>query len=585
MKKKFILAGIFALMMSGAALNAQVTVGKDKTPETFSVLELISNNQRGLRLPHLTTAQRDAVQATFGALATTEAEGLTIFNTDTRCVETWNGSKWIGMCAAVPCASIAGSYNFCDTDNATIDDLNHKFNSSLEWFDVEVGGTALPVTTILQTITYYARGCVDANGQKDTTRIPVNVVACNVAPTVANNRITTFTNVMYDFQTQVLEAYTTGGGGANAWQWQVSKTRSGGYTNIPGANTATFTVPAHFIDGYAGATNDELFFKCNMTNPKGSALTSDANALGIEFIKTNTAGYGGIGTNTPYLTIQRSTDGITPANGTMNVALLNLGASEGNDASDLGDFYQWGRVADGHEKTVWSKSAAHVNQIIPMTGGGATSEGVAKNAGQTYIDYTLPSNLAGQLNPATSTNVGKFIISSGDWGDASAASDARWGNSSNVRATAADALSEWSFVNNNPCPAGWRVPSRFEQFDMYRVSADGNPGAVATLPYDETNANNNNKWRWRAAANNAYGGVIVTNASGEKLFLPVVANRYYGTGNLQYVGEGLYWSSVWVSVNSAYYSNFQQGVVYAGIVNANHGAVRAFGMSVRCVGE
>jgi formylglycine-generating enzyme required for sulfatase activity len=99
MKKILLLAGILALL-SGAALNAQVTIGKDKSPETFSVLELISNDTRGLRLPQLTTQERDDLQATpeFDAEKTDKAMGLQIFNLDTECVETWNGVTWIQAC-------------------------------------------------------------------------------------------------------------------------------------------------------------------------------------------------------------------------------------------------------------------------------------------------------------------------------------------------------------------------------------------------------------------------------------------------------------------------------------------------------
>jgi formylglycine-generating enzyme required for sulfatase activity len=97
MKKLILTMGIIALM-SSAAMNAQVTIGKDKSPEPFSILELISNNTRGLRLPQLAIEQRDAVQAAFGAKATNEAMGLQIFNTDTECVETWNGVTWIQQC-------------------------------------------------------------------------------------------------------------------------------------------------------------------------------------------------------------------------------------------------------------------------------------------------------------------------------------------------------------------------------------------------------------------------------------------------------------------------------------------------------
>jgi hypothetical protein len=98
MKKFIVLAGFIALM-SGAALNAQVTIGQDKSPEPFSVLELISNNARGLRLPQLTTVQREALNlSALNEPQKTMAMGLTIFNTTTGCVETWNGTVWISQC-------------------------------------------------------------------------------------------------------------------------------------------------------------------------------------------------------------------------------------------------------------------------------------------------------------------------------------------------------------------------------------------------------------------------------------------------------------------------------------------------------
>ena len=96
-KKKFFLAGIIALTCGVTSMTAQVTIGADKSPEAFSVLELISNNVHGLRLPHLTTQQRDDI-TTVEFKANQKAEGLTIFNIDKLCVEVWNGTVWISMC-------------------------------------------------------------------------------------------------------------------------------------------------------------------------------------------------------------------------------------------------------------------------------------------------------------------------------------------------------------------------------------------------------------------------------------------------------------------------------------------------------
>jgi hypothetical protein len=96
--KIFILLALFGLSICA---TAQVTIGSNKAPETFSVLELISeNNNNGLRLPQMTTEQRDAM-ADANFKANPEAMGLQIFNTCTKCVETWNGAKWISACAPV----------------------------------------------------------------------------------------------------------------------------------------------------------------------------------------------------------------------------------------------------------------------------------------------------------------------------------------------------------------------------------------------------------------------------------------------------------------------------------------------------
>ena len=90
---------ILSLLVSGAflSLNAQVTIGDDKLPEDFSVLELISNGTQGLRLPQMTTVQRNAVTNADFKLNPL-AKGLQIFNTTSDCTEYWNGSRWVSLC-------------------------------------------------------------------------------------------------------------------------------------------------------------------------------------------------------------------------------------------------------------------------------------------------------------------------------------------------------------------------------------------------------------------------------------------------------------------------------------------------------
>jgi hypothetical protein len=99
-KKQAIAIALFLLFtVSSATLQAQVAIGSNKTPEKFSVLELISN-AKGLRLPQMDTAQRDQMtnSSDFQAQKTGLARGLMIYNTATNCVEFWNGTKWVGLC-------------------------------------------------------------------------------------------------------------------------------------------------------------------------------------------------------------------------------------------------------------------------------------------------------------------------------------------------------------------------------------------------------------------------------------------------------------------------------------------------------
>ena len=103
---------LLGLMFCFGPMYSQVTIGADEAPEPFAVLELISNQTSGLRLPQLTTQQRIEL-TTEDFAANPAAEGLTIFNTDTKCVEVWNGTAWISLCpdgtiGMLSCTSVTG---------------------------------------------------------------------------------------------------------------------------------------------------------------------------------------------------------------------------------------------------------------------------------------------------------------------------------------------------------------------------------------------------------------------------------------------------------------------------------------------
>jgi uncharacterized protein (TIGR02145 family) len=121
-----------ALLLLTTHLQAQVTMGAAKEPESFSVLELISNQQRGLRLPQLDDDEKlEAFKDTYNGVGDTEngkllnnpqtAPGLRIFNKSTLCVETWNGAEWIMECSPKTRPYALGEVAYRISDSGPID--------------------------------------------------------------------------------------------------------------------------------------------------------------------------------------------------------------------------------------------------------------------------------------------------------------------------------------------------------------------------------------------------------------------------------------------------------------------------------
>jgi len=105
----FLLTALIINLILTPQINAQVTIGEDpNAPHGFSLMEIISSSSSpgGLRLPQLTTIERNNLDL---ASNPTDAKGLVIYNTDTGCLEFWNGTVWISLCTTpVECAEITG---------------------------------------------------------------------------------------------------------------------------------------------------------------------------------------------------------------------------------------------------------------------------------------------------------------------------------------------------------------------------------------------------------------------------------------------------------------------------------------------
>lgn len=152
-------------------VRAQVTIGSQDAPHSFSILELSTSEKKGgLRLPQLTTDQREEVANVWknDANSANEAKGLVIFNIDTGCFEFWNGSAWISLCTSTPALTVnqtslafdhTGSLTSPETNTVTVTTNQNGWSidpSSLpEWITISntsgINGDSFTVTVSVNT--------------------------------------------------------------------------------------------------------------------------------------------------------------------------------------------------------------------------------------------------------------------------------------------------------------------------------------------------------------------------------------------------------------------------------------------------
>jgi len=193
----------------------------------------------------------------------------------------------------------------------------------------------------------------------------------------------------------------------------------------------------------------------------------------------------------------------------------NLGVTGSQDyltyqsGNNNGDLYQWGRQTDGHEVRTSATQAGPVS--APVANKIITNNNTTK-------DWITPQN------------------------------NTRWDNTKTA---------------NDPCPAGYKVPSINQWGSIYRES-----DYTITSPSQA----NRNTWTWTG------NGFLV----GTTLYLPAAGLRSadLSTASLGQVGTGgYYWSSTFESFYSLRLS------FSSTIVNAVGQVVRVAGQSIRCIAE
>lgn len=103
-KLKELVIIISSMVIMSAQMNGQnVGIGTNTfTPDNSALLELQSTNS-GLLLPRMTTAQRDAIS--------NPAQSLLIFNTTTKCFETYVGNVWYTVWCEFTCGTSTVTYD------------------------------------------------------------------------------------------------------------------------------------------------------------------------------------------------------------------------------------------------------------------------------------------------------------------------------------------------------------------------------------------------------------------------------------------------------------------------------------------
>jgi hypothetical protein len=232
-----------------------------------------------------------------------------------------------------------------------------------------------------------------------------------------------------------------------------------------------------------------------------------------------------------------------------------------------GDFFQWGRIADGHEER-----NGGVENFASLSDGDIGSGGICSSV------YDLQNRPTNQIKK-TSPGYGKFIRGGSNW------------NPISDQATINLLWSSGRRVDNDPCahyeedgsyhefwhadgesssdPAcgasntNWRIPTQAEWSELYR-------GGTLFGLGDDAEANT---WYWNLTLPGGYellpDGVTTT------LFLPANGFRLSNSGGLNSTGtRGLYWSSTATNNVLSFSNNYVDPTV-----TLEH----SLGLALRCI--
>lgn len=261
----------FSAFFSIVYIQAQnVGVNADgNTPEASAGLD-VDFSDRGMLIPRLTTAQRDAINS--GSFA----NSLLIFNTDLQCFQTYIGSQWQNVfcnliCSAPPSTpgSISGTSTPCQNATGQTYSTSQVAGATSYIWNVPSGATIIAGQGTLGIIVDFG-----------TTDGQVSVVATNSCGLSSAQTLPISLQVAPS-QPSVITGNSTVCAGDNGVSYSVTNvsgvTYTWGYSSGSGFSCATNCSTNSITSNFSGAaTNGTL----NVT-PSNSCGTGTARTLGI----------------------------------------------------------------------------------------------------------------------------------------------------------------------------------------------------------------------------------------------------------------------------------------------------------------
>jgi uncharacterized protein (TIGR02145 family) len=545
MTKKTVFLMLTFIMMSAASVNAQVTIGSTVDPPAYSLLELDARSYKGgLHLPRFTMEERNAL------VLNSEAAGLLIFNTSSNCLEIWTGTTWKSQCES----SLPGGANPSAPASFEENGRYKIFGKIL--FDVNDGDVSeypAPYNTYPADYPHTCDLSLGLTYSYTLKSFPENEYAFNSV------------QFAVDDPTKLLASYTTNNSAGTVSLTFKSLANVKTLVDNAGRTDAKkITITAFFLDNRGTKKKVELVVRLQNA-PVGCSVRKVDDP-------TNASP-----TIDGWLTFMCYNLGADPDYGdpaAQKAYVPSPNTSSSTDRTVYGDLYQWGRVDDGHQRRDLT-----LENIWPSDHSGTTSG---------FTEDPVPNN-ASNINTTTGqilesdVRFGKFIRRTSnnyDWiAGTNAVYNQRWnaGTELDPEKAAAD-----------PCPDGWRVPTRTEWASVYGTTTN----ISSSTAY--TNAKVN-KWSHNFAVPPAgdagtHGISLTPSAtSGDTtygvsptLFLSAGRGRDRASTTITFSGNNSSsWSST-VTGGDAYYLGCDPTQVNPSSTKSEG---RSYGHSVRCVAE